>query len=99
VIKGDGWNSRLFQDSNFVEIVRDRFDYFYSQKNQLIATIDQHASDIDASQERNFIKWPILGVWVWPNAVAFTEYGYEVSYLSDWFLDRMDWLDSAIEDL
>ena len=99
VIKGAGWYSRLFQDSNFVEIVKDRFDYFYSQKNQFIATIDQHASDIDAAQERNFIKWPILGVWVWPNAAAFTEYEHEVSYLSDWFSDRMDWLDGAIEDL
>lgn len=99
VINGAGWYSRLFQDSNFVEIVKDRFDYFYSQKNQFIATIDQHASDIDAAQERNFIKWPILGVWVWPNAVSFTEYEHEVSYLSDWFSDRMDWLDGAIEDL
>ena len=70
-----------------------------SQKNQYVATIDQHASDIDAAQERNFIKWPILGVWVWPNAVVFTEYEHEVSYLSDWFSDRMDWLDGAIEDL
>jgi len=45
------------------------------------------------------VKWPILGVWVWPNAVSFTEYDHEVDYLSDWFSDRMDWLDGAIKDL
>lgn len=98
-IKGAGWYSRLFQDSNFVETVKDRFDHFYSQKDQFIAMINQQASDIEGAQQRNFVKWPILGVWVWPNAVSFTEYDHEVSYLSDWFSDRMDWLDGAIKDL
>lgn len=99
VIKDAGWYSRLFQDSIFVECVKERFDYFYLQKSEFIATIEQHASDIDGAQQRNFIKWPILGVWVWPNAVSFTEYEHEVSYLSDWFSDRMDWLEGAIENL
>ena len=54
---------------------------------------------IECAKERNFVKWPILGAWVWPNAVSFTEYDHEVSYLSDWFSDRMDWLAIAIEDL
>ena len=61
--------------------------------------MNQHTSFIAGAQERNFVKWPILGVWVWPNAVSFTEYDHEVSYLSDWFSDRMDWLAIAIEDL
>ena len=99
VIKSAGWYNRLFQDSNFVETVKDRFDHFYSQKDQFITSIDQHASNIEGAQQRNFVKWPILGVWVWPNAVSFTEYDNEVSYLSDWFSDRMDWLDGAIKDL
>jgi len=99
VIKNAGWYNRLFQDSNFVETIKDRFDHFYSQKDQFIADMNQHASDIEGAQQRNFVKWPILGVWVWPNAVSFTEYNHEVSYLSDWFSDRMDWLAIAIEDL
>ena len=99
VIKGADWYNRLFQDSNFVETVKDRFDHFYSQKEEFITGINQHASNIEGAQQRNFVKWPILGVWVWPNAVSFTEYDHEVSYLSDWFSDRMDWLDSAIKDL
>jgi hypothetical protein len=45
------------------------------------------------------VKWPILGVWVWPNAITFTEYDDEVKYLKDWYSDRMDWLDHAIADL
>ena len=99
VIKGADWYNRLFQDSNFVALVKVRFNHFYAQKDQFITGINQHASDIEGAQERNFVKWPILGVWVWPNAVSFTEYDHEVDYLSDWFSDRMDWLAIAIEDL
>ena len=99
VIKGAGWYNRLFQDSNFVALVKVRFNHFYAQKDQFIADMNQHASFIEGAQERNFVKWPILGVWVWPNAVSFTEYDHEVDYLSDWFSDRMDWLAIAIEDL
>ena len=99
VIKGAGWYNRLFQDSNFVALVKVRFNHFYAQKDQFITDMNQCASFIEGAQERNFVKWPILGVWVWPNAVSFTEYDHEVDYLSDWFSDRMDWLAIAIEDL
>ena len=61
--------------------------------------LEERAELLEDSQNRNFVKWPILGVWVWPNAITFTEYDDEVKYLNDWYSDRMDWLDQAIGDL
>lgn len=99
VIKEQGWYAQLFKDSVFVHEVKNRFDYFYENKSEFINVIDANATYLDEAQKRNFVKWPILGVWVWPNAVAFTEYDHEVTYLKNWFKERMDWLDLAIDDL
>lgn len=99
VIKEQGWYAQLFKDSAFVHGVKNRFDYFYENKSELINEIDANAAYLDEAQKRNFVKWPILGVWVWPNAVAFTEYNNEVTYLKDWIEERMDWLHIAIDDL
>ena len=99
VIKEKGWYAQLFKDSVFVNQVKSRFDYFYENKGEFLSQIDASAAYLNEAQERNFVKWPILGVWVWPNAVAFTQYDHEIAYLKNWFEERMDWLDIAIDDL
>ncbi len=52
-------------------------------KDEILEKVASNAYLLDEPQERNFIKWPILGVWVWPNAVTFNEYNHEVAYLKD----------------
>ena len=99
IIKGAGWYAQLFQDSSFVHQVKQRYTYFYSLKDEILEKVASNAYLLDKPQERNFIKWPILGVWVWPNAVTFNEYNHEVAYLKDWCSERMDWLNQAIDDL
>lgn len=68
-------------------------------KDEILEKVASNAYLLDEPQERNFIKWPIFGVWVWPNAVTFNEYNHEVAYLKDWCSERMDWLNQAIDDL
>tara|TARA_B110000046_G_C12993564_1_gene398966 strand:+ start:581 stop:1783 length:1203 start_codon:yes stop_codon:yes gene_type:complete len=98
-IKNAGWYAQLFQDSLFVNEVKQRFQYFYAHKEDILTMIDNKSQLLEEAQDRNFVKWPILGVWVWPNAVAFTEYDHEVTYLKYWYSDRMEWLNQAIENL
>ena len=99
VIKDAGWYTQLFKDSLFVNQVKDRYKDFYAQKGSVFTMLEERAELLEDAQNRNFVKWPILGVWVWPNAITFTEYDDEVKYLKDWYSDRMDWLDHAIADL
>jgi hypothetical protein len=99
VIKDAGWYTQLFKDSLFVNQVKDRYKDFYAQKGSVFTMLEERAELLEDSQDRNFVKWPILGVWVWPNAITFTEYDDEVKYLKDWYSDRMDWLEHAIADL
>ena len=98
-IKDKGWYARLFQDSVFVENLKNRFRYYYLNRDNFLSEIDANAYYLYDAQTRNFTKWPILGVWVWPNATNFPEYSHEVSYLKEWFKNRMDWLNEEIENL
>jgi hypothetical protein len=52
---------------------------------------------LNESQERNFQRWSILGVYVWPNPNPIpTTYIGEVTKLKQWFADRLAWIDGQI---
>lgn len=100
-IKNAIWYARLFEDPVFVDKVKSRFDFYYNNKNLFLEQIDSNASYLTQSQSqgRNFDKWPILGVYVWPNNVFFSTYNEETEYLKTWLEDRLEWLKIAIEEL
>jgi hypothetical protein len=55
--------------------------------------IDSTAVYLDESQRRNFVRWPILGVYVWPNGYVGASYTEEVRFLKQWLAIRMEWMD------
>ena len=45
---------------------------------------------------RHFDRWPILGVYVWPNPAGWdmrTTFQSEVQWMKDWFTARLSWID------
>lgn len=98
------WWNRLLEDPVFVEQLKNRWnslrgsvfsDGFVQAKiDGYIDTLSK-AGSIDA----NFMKWPILGTYVWPNNFVGTSYFEEKNYLKDWISDRLTWLDSNINSL
>jgi hypothetical protein len=58
--------------------------------------IDSVALILDAPQQRNFTKWPILDQYVWPNNYVGGSYANELQYLKDWIASRLQWLDTQI---
>ena len=54
---------------------------------------DSVALLLDESKTRNFIKWPVLGVWVWPNWFVGQSYVAEVNWLKAWIRARILWID------
>ena len=99
----ENWIIRMFQDSTFVEKVKERWnnkklELFY----HLYTDINNLSENMKISAEYNFIKWQILGSYVWPNAAGYenrTNYKSEVDYLLDWCNKRFQWLDTAINNL
>ena len=54
--------------------------------------IDSLTILLDESKTRNFEKWPVLGVWVWPNYYVFPTYAEEVAFLKSWINNRLNWM-------
>ena len=98
-VKNSIWFSRLFEDPIFIEKVKSRFDYFYNNKILLKEIINCNYVFLDDAQKRNFEKWLILNIYVWPNNVFFPTYDEEIIYLTQWLDDRLEWLNVSLHEL
>jgi len=100
VLKDCVWYNRLFnKDRAWVEAVQKRWKEVLPQLETIPQFIDEQVKLLDGAQDANFTKWPILGQYVWPNAVWYDTYEEEITYLKDFYLDRLYWLDDAIANL
>jgi len=98
---GDGdypWWRRLFQDQDFAQRQADRWAELRAgpyATEALIGDIEATAALLQEAQVRNFQKWPILGVHVWPNPQPVpTTYKGEIDAMKAWLEARLSWIDS-----
>lgn len=92
------WWQRFFQDPVFMEQLRCRWEELrlhILDKQTMKAELDSLANLLSIPAERNFSKWPILGIWVWPNSFPIpTTYMGEIDRLKDWLEERITWLEN-----
>ena len=55
-------------------------------------SIATSAATLGEAQSRNFLRWDILNVKVWPNPQVAGSYQGEVDYFQTWLNTRTDWL-------
>ncbi|MFZ2537331.1 MAG: CotH kinase family protein [Oscillospiraceae bacterium] len=97
------WAARLLTDENFARLYASRWREL--RKNCLsdqnvAALIDGMAAELQGAQTRNFKKWPIMGVHVWPNPDPCPQsYEQEIQSLKQWLHQRSTWMDAHIEDV
>lgn len=97
--KGTGWYPTLFRDPVFVEAVKRRWNEVYPQLKDIPAFIEAQAAVLKPAAERNFLRWPILGKYVWPNVSWPATYDEEVANLKDFYSTRLEWLDENLNAL
>ena len=62
--------------------------------NRINATLDSLVNDIGVEAlNRNFQRFNILNVAVWPNAYVGGSHAKEMVYLKNWLRDRIKWID------
>jgi len=67
------------------------------QTNKILNYIDSLNTVLDAeAQQRNFIRWPVLGQYVWPNYYVGPNFQSEVNWLKDWITNRLIWMDAQM---
>ncbi len=98
-VKYHPWFDRLFDDPAFVGKVKTRFIYFKENQNLILEKMDYYADQLKWSQFENDDKWDLFGNYVWPNPVVFDSHEAEVDHLKSWYVDRMNWLDTAFKEL
>lgn len=90
------WFDLLMQTPEFKARVRARWKGFKESIKSLPKYIDQQAAVLQASQQKNFERWPILDRYVWPNQVVTGSYKGEVDWLKQWLKQRIEWMDKNI---
>ena len=94
--RNHGWYYRLFMDPVFCADVKARWIEVYP----LLATIPEYINEmvevLGDAPERNFRRWDILSVYVWPNAKVTGSYAGEVDWLLEYYTKRLKWMDFQI---
>ncbi|GAB6010023.1 CotH kinase family protein [Dysgonomonas reticulitermitis] len=92
------WYQQFFKYPEFDKMVKDRWIKLrQGNLSDLNSFIDILSEKMIMSQRRNFVRWPILNVQVWPNPVVTGSYNGEVNYLKNWLRDRLAWMDQQLK--
>lgn len=96
------WWDRMREDPVFQQLLADRWRELRNgsfSNDNLNATIDSLANELGDAPARNFDRWPVLGVPIWPNAFVGETYQQEVDYLKQWVVNRAEWMDAEMPGL
>lgn len=90
---------RLFEDPYFVDVVRNEWETLKPMIPAFQDKMAYIAEGISKDQARNFKKWGTLWWYVSVGLVRFDTWEEEVSYVSEFFKDRVVWLDNYLSTL
>jgi hypothetical protein len=87
---------RMMEDSWYANVAWSRWDEL--RENVLSWLNIEHIIDscvtlLGPAIDRNFEKWQLLGIYVWPNLVYPDTYEEEIALLKSFINDRLPWLD------
>ena len=93
------WYPRIFEDPLFKLRYADR--WYDLRRNmfsagRLLGDVNETAAFLAESQERNYVRWPVLGKYVWPNWYIAATYQDEIDWMKGWIADRLTWMDDRI---
>jgi hypothetical protein len=99
---GGGWDNpfwwkRLLQDPWYATQMNCRWQELRSgvlSNAYLNNYIDSLANVLTVPATRHYEKWPILGVYVWPNYYIGATYQEEINNLKTWLAARLTWMDN-----
>ena len=94
------WWKRMMEDRYFRDLVKTRWTKLRLEElsdASLVALIDSITGLTEEARIRNFERWPILGVYVWPNYNwQGNDYDDEVAFFRNFLLNRVHWMDNSV---
>lgn len=93
------WWARLMEDDYYVATLSSRWNLLRQGSLHTDSIMDNLSDTVGYLGDaigRNFEKWPVLGVYVWPNYFVGATFDQELNYLKTWINDRLEWMDANI---
>lgn len=97
------WWEKVMTDPLFLQNLKCRWE---SLRQTILSTtnigsiINSYVDKMAGAEDRNFEKWPILGVYVWPNPQPIPDtYEGEINKLRYWINVRFAWMDNIIQTI
>ena len=94
--------AKLFSDPNFKAKVQSRWKDLRESvfgTDKIMAFIDSCAGYLNEAQQRNFVQWPVLGVFIWRESKGYQDrntYQKEIDYLKSFLTARLGWVDTQL---
>lgn len=98
-IKYSGWINRMFEDPTFVAKVKERFDYFYGKRDDIMREINENAKYLKYAVQENENKWRTFYTHTWPNYDIWGSYNNEVQSMKEWLNARFEWLKGEFDKM
>lgn len=89
---GSLWIKRMFEDPEFVNLVKEKYEKIVANENDIMQNINTTANYLHWSVIENNAKWNTLYHETWPNYAIWGSYNNEVQYMKNWLNKRMLWL-------
>ena len=98
-IKDATWYARLFQDPAFVSRVKERFNYYYDNRQLIYDHIDEMAVLMKEKAVEDNKLWGTICDKSASAEDVKTAYQENIVYLKNWIATRLEWLKTNIDAL
>ncbi|MDE6298342.1 MAG: CotH kinase family protein, partial [Muribaculaceae bacterium] len=93
------WYNRLFEDPEFKARVKERFDYFYGRRDDILKEINENARYLKLSVIEDENRWHTFYNYTWPNYDIWGSYMNEVQSMKTWLSRRFEWLKTEFDKM
>lgn len=97
------WWNRFLNDTAFTAHLRCRWKQLRQttlSQSHFEHLIDSISTLTAEARGRHFVRWPVLGVYVWPNpAPIAADYEGEIRTLKTWLSARLSWIDRNLPNV
>jgi len=93
------WWNKLFTEEVFINHAKCRWEELRQtvlDENNIYQIIEQFRTELNPSLDRNYVRWPVIGQYVWPNFYVTNSYEAEINVLKQFIGDRLHWMDDAM---
>ena len=98
-LKDVQWFGRMFQDSEFIEKVKERFSYYYDNRQTIYDRMESDYLFLVDKVYRDNVLWGRITDIDASEEMVRNQYRYRIDYMKNWLEKRFQWLNDAFKNI